>query len=215
MLQKKLADKIKQLRLSKSWTQMQLSEISSLSLRTVQRIEKGETWSQESLLALASAFDIDVKQLTQLLISDKAKDNEPNDYLPRIFDGKALSNIIGGAHSYSFDYDSTDSKEIQELIASFFQQLQDYGDLYDDYDIGMKIEFNYNLDELIKEMDENGFWLFGKRKLVTYKINEKEKIDNWPIAIIHLIKKDNPVIICLKDGKISGVNKNLSSINSN
>jgi len=62
-----LAEKVKALRLEKAWSQAQLSEIASLSIRTIQRIELDGRCSQESLLALASAFEIDVSEFTSLL----------------------------------------------------------------------------------------------------------------------------------------------------
>lgn len=62
-----LAEKIKSLRLEKAWSQAQLSEIASLSIRTIQRIELDGRCSQETLLSLASAFEIDVSQLTSLI----------------------------------------------------------------------------------------------------------------------------------------------------
>jgi transcriptional regulator with XRE-family HTH domain len=65
--QKRLADKIKKLRTEKAWSQAHLAEVASLSIRTVQRVELNCKCSHDSLLALASAFDIDVKELTVLL----------------------------------------------------------------------------------------------------------------------------------------------------
>ena len=45
------------------WTQQVLSEASGLSIRTIQRIEKGEMPSKESLLSLAAAIDVKVEDL--------------------------------------------------------------------------------------------------------------------------------------------------------
>ncbi len=68
MRQNRLSEKIKILRTERAWSQAQLAEVASLSIRTVQRVEFDGKCSQESLLAFASAFDIDVKELTALLI---------------------------------------------------------------------------------------------------------------------------------------------------
>jgi transcriptional regulator with XRE-family HTH domain len=65
--QKQLADKIKKLRTEKAWSQAHLAEVASLSIRTVQRVEMDGKCSHESLLAFASAFDIDVQELTELM----------------------------------------------------------------------------------------------------------------------------------------------------
>jgi transcriptional regulator with XRE-family HTH domain len=56
---------IQKLRLQRGWSQEQLAELSGLSVRTVQRIERGQTASMESLKALASVFEIDFSQLKE------------------------------------------------------------------------------------------------------------------------------------------------------
>ncbi len=65
---------VKKLRLQHGWSQEHLSEISGLSTRTIQRIERGERASLESLLALSSVFEVDIEVLQQ---EDKmSNDNE-------------------------------------------------------------------------------------------------------------------------------------------
>ena len=55
---------VRKLRLAKGWSQETLAEISDLSVRTVQRIERGGNASLESLSALASVFEIELSELT-------------------------------------------------------------------------------------------------------------------------------------------------------
>jgi len=56
---------IQKLRLQRGWSQEQLAELSGLSVRTIQRIERGQTASVESLKALASVFEIDFSALKE------------------------------------------------------------------------------------------------------------------------------------------------------
>lgn len=56
---------VRKLRLEKSWSQEQLAEICDLSVRTIQRIERGQKPSLESLKSLAAAFDTDVTYITK------------------------------------------------------------------------------------------------------------------------------------------------------
>jgi len=58
-------DKIKYLRKDNGWSQELLAKASGLSLRTVQRAEKDGNCSAETQLALAAAFNIFPKELTQ------------------------------------------------------------------------------------------------------------------------------------------------------
>ena len=56
---------IQKLRLQHGWSQEQLAELSGLSARTIQRLERGQTASVESLKALASVFDVEFSQLKE------------------------------------------------------------------------------------------------------------------------------------------------------
>lgn len=72
---------IQKLRLQHGWSQEQLAELSGLSVRTIQRLERGASASAESLKAVAAVFEIDftslrnetMEQTTQLTVS---KDEE-------------------------------------------------------------------------------------------------------------------------------------------
>ena len=50
---------VRKLRLERSWSQETLAEICGLSVRTIQRIERGAEPSLETRAALAAAFDVD------------------------------------------------------------------------------------------------------------------------------------------------------------
>jgi len=56
---------IQKLRLQRGWSQEQLAELSGLSVRTIQRLERGQTASTESLKALASVFEVDFSTLKE------------------------------------------------------------------------------------------------------------------------------------------------------
>ncbi|MCP5082827.1 MAG: Pr2TM family membrane protein [Alphaproteobacteria bacterium] len=54
---------IRKLRIEKGWSQETLAEISDLSVRTIQRIERGGNASLETLSALAAVFEVDIATL--------------------------------------------------------------------------------------------------------------------------------------------------------
>ena len=58
-------EKLNKLRIQNGWSQERLAEISGLSLRTIQRLEKGEPASLESQLAISKAFDIAPNELLE------------------------------------------------------------------------------------------------------------------------------------------------------
>ncbi|MFC0229242.1 2TM domain-containing protein [Serratia aquatilis] len=57
---------IKQLRLSRAWSQEQLAELAALSVRTIQRIESGEQASLETLSAIAAVFNVSVTEISDI-----------------------------------------------------------------------------------------------------------------------------------------------------
>ncbi|MEM7191175.1 MAG: helix-turn-helix transcriptional regulator, partial [Pseudomonadota bacterium] len=50
---------VRKLRLERSWSQETLAEVSGLSVRTIQRIERGAEPSLETRAALAAVFDVE------------------------------------------------------------------------------------------------------------------------------------------------------------
>ena len=71
MTNKELAQKIKKLRVRKGFSQEELSERSGLSLRTIQRIENGETEPRgDSLRRIAFALDVTSDEITDWTLQD-------------------------------------------------------------------------------------------------------------------------------------------------
>ena len=56
---------VKKLRAERKWSQEQVATFCDLSIRTIQRIESGQSASIESLKALASVFEVDISKLTE------------------------------------------------------------------------------------------------------------------------------------------------------
>lgn len=56
---------IQKLRLQRGWSQEQLASLSGLSTRTIQRIERGQPASVETLKALGAVFEVDFSSLQE------------------------------------------------------------------------------------------------------------------------------------------------------
>ncbi|MDO6526376.1 2TM domain-containing protein [Motilimonas sp. 1_MG-2023] len=75
---------IKTYRLQKAWSQEQLSEFSGVSVRTIQRLEKGGQGALETLKAIAATLDVDIQKLQNMPNTEEANMNtsqasEPQD----------------------------------------------------------------------------------------------------------------------------------------
>jgi transcriptional regulator with XRE-family HTH domain len=60
---------IQKLRLQRGWSQEQLAELTGLSVRTIQRIERGQTPSAESLKAIAAVLEVQFGALREAHMS--------------------------------------------------------------------------------------------------------------------------------------------------
>ena len=64
------AERIRQARTERGWTQQQLAEIADLSLRTVQRVENQAVASNETVSALCAVLEM---ERSELLLQDPAR----------------------------------------------------------------------------------------------------------------------------------------------
>ncbi len=66
---------VRKLRLENGWSQEHLAEISGLSIRTIQRVERGQKASLETIKSLAAVFEVDFYDLSKELPMNNS-DNE-------------------------------------------------------------------------------------------------------------------------------------------
>jgi transcriptional regulator with XRE-family HTH domain len=67
---------VQKMRLEHGWSQQQLADLSGLNVRTIQRIENGQSASLESFKALGAAFNVDFSRLQEDAVRDIAGNPE-------------------------------------------------------------------------------------------------------------------------------------------
>ena len=73
---------VRKLRLQRGWSQEQLAEMSGLSTRTIQRIERGQKAGLESLKSLAAVFEVqvsDLKQEDKIVTEEQVMGSQPTE----------------------------------------------------------------------------------------------------------------------------------------
>lgn len=116
-----------------------------------------------------------------------------DEYLPRLFSGQQLVRIVQGAHFYDFSNCELQNQEEVDLIGSFGEILQDYGDLLDDFGVGKRIEVEFTLKNMLDDIEANGFFVFGSR--MRRKLKVGGQIDMWDVAVIRILRQDDPSIL--------------------
>ncbi len=88
---------VRKLRIEKGWSQETLAEVSDLSVRTIQRIERGGNASLESLNALAAVLEVDLATLTTetSMYNQKELSHEEHEAVEYVRDIKGFYNHLG------------------------------------------------------------------------------------------------------------------------
>ncbi|MDO3387681.1 helix-turn-helix domain-containing protein [Gilvimarinus sp. SDUM040013] len=80
---------VRKLRLVKGWSQEQLAEMAGVSIRTIQRIERGQPPSLETRNALAAVFEVDISEWPMEGSDMNSTSTTPNDTATDHQDAKA------------------------------------------------------------------------------------------------------------------------------
>jgi len=98
-------DKLKQQRDLRAWTQSHLAEVSDISLRTIQRIEKSGVASQESAQSICAAYEIKIEDLLVSVPEDVTKVKQKSKYNPKFLIPAIVT--LGMAGSFKFNSKET------------------------------------------------------------------------------------------------------------
>ena len=158
-----LAKNVKRLRDMKHWTQQHLADASGAQLRTVQRVEKGEGASLDTLGALAAAFDVTIDLLrfdVDAVVDQMQKEQEEVERTHYFVDVAPITcsahlGIIGGSHAYLMHCASEDDA-IQDLFAEFESNVKDMVDVWEDVDPSNHRGWLKEAYEQVEELNRRG-----------------------------------------------------------
>lgn len=177
-----------------AWSQSQLAEVAGVSLRTVQRLEKTGVASFETLMAVAQAFKMDVKELEAPSKPQVSADLARKVYLlPRLTSGKDLAGVIGGADQFQVEHDEADDKRAVGAMRSVLEALK--GDVvrWTDADPMGKFNIEIELSEEIKGLEKYGFYLFGVKRTIPQIVGEERTLVS--MSTLYMSHSRSPKIV--------------------
>lgn len=138
---------------------------------------------------------------------NKIKSNIPK-FLPRLFNGKQLVEIINQVHAYQFSHDDLSTKKETNFVSRFLQNLKDCGEMsgFGDFEIGEQVQLAFELNKEIQKLEQLGFFIFGERISSRMTNSNKDDLGVWDIATIVILNQANPAII--KNEKLAAEFKN-------
>ncbi len=123
----------------------------------------------------------------------RVKENIPA-YLPRLTSGKDVLDIIQNTYAHVFDHDEPATEDEAQLLAEFFQEAQDYGDLYNDLEAGERAKAAFRMSDSVQRLEDAGFWVFGGKEIQRLEIGS-DAPKAWPIVILHIRKSTSLEVI--------------------
>lgn len=135
------------------------------------------------------------KCVNTTLSSNSQNENASFAILPRILTGEQLMASYAGCLVFSFDNDEPQTDSEMRSINSFHQQVQDWGDCWDEIDSGERVEAGYSLSKRIIDLARNGFWIFSIRQTRKLQIMGKPGVDKseaWPVFVMTIVRRRNP-----------------------
>jgi transcriptional regulator with XRE-family HTH domain len=186
---------VKKAREERAWPQRQLAEAAKVNLRTIQRLEKDGSASFETLMAVAGAFDIDVRELNPTSKAPQKSISSKKVYhLPRLNSGKDLFDIIGSTEHYEISHDeSDDARALGSMMDILKFTIEDIEKWRNSDPIG-KFQMEQYISRALKEIEATrdvkeinwGCYFFGGKREVSRVIGDQtSKISMGTIYISH------------------------------
>lgn len=158
---------VKKDREARAWTQTQLAEVAGVNLRTIQRLEKDGTASFETLMGVAQAFGIDVKELNPISKGHQKSDSQKKVHLlPRLTSGKDLVHIVNGADQFQVEHDESDDKRAIGAMMDILNLLKRDIVRWHDADLAGKLKIEFELSQEISGLERYGFYFFGVKRMI-------------------------------------------------
>lgn len=166
---------VKREREERAWPQRQLAEVAGVNLRTIQRLEKDGTASFETLMGVAQAFGMDVKQLNPTSKSqEKIIPQKKVHLLPRLTTGRDLTSIFEGAHRFQVEHDEADDVRAVNAMTDIVVHIKADIVRWHDADPVKRMKIEFQLSQEIQGLEAHGFYLFGVKRTIPELVDEEE-----------------------------------------
>lgn len=195
---KELALYIIMQRNTRGWTQEVLAELAQTTVRTIQRVEKGEISSVQTRHALARALEIDDIDFFNkpLPFPDVEKIKEASERLnkettlvslKKVQNGKMMREVLEAGNALSFDSVIELSQAMEECFANMQDYFRDYLDIYSEYSAIDKLQVNKDFELLLDEFSKNECSIGVATRSVVLNNNEDYKSTPFALSLNHFV----------------------------
>lgn len=154
-----------------------------------------EVYAADKLVQLKKSYEDWVKSTLSADPITFTNDKFKISSLKKVKYGTELIQLVDGAHAFMFDNDQLKTKEEVEIIPALLDFLKQYGNILDLMSFKDKAELGLDLENTIKEVEGLGFQIFGLKRNVKLRNEDKNDMGRWDMTTIVIVRNDNPGII--------------------
>lgn len=128
-----------------------------------------------------------IKAEHELWVKETLSGDEQSDFVKVILSGAELFNVLSGALKIACEtQDAVTDKESAAYIGTISQSLVEYLDICSDLDPANVSLVELELQELLEEMIQKGYLLYGNRSSQVVK-NYDGSTEKWPVAVFKIV----------------------------
>jgi transcriptional regulator with XRE-family HTH domain len=185
---------MKKHRRARGWTQEQLAIVANVTVRTIQRLESGDSPAPETLMAVAQAFGMKAEQLNSEsgAVSESASRRYVH-LLPLLSDVGDLTALMSKAHQIQFEHDEDDDPRsvsaMKEALRPVSEAMVKFHGAGPEERPGIEAELSRELEGL----QGLGYYLFGIVRVLPRFFDEHVML--LSLATIYLSHSHSPKIV--------------------
>lgn len=180
---------IRRIREHKPWTQEQLAGAACVDVRTVQRAEKGQPISAESLQAVTGALDVSIELLRvdQEELHKQVQELQKKYKLLNLVRVNRAFDLRDAMHAgaMQLDYVQLLTDKQQLAVAQFEQAIKDWKMIWDDLEPVQRHDAFLDIQRNIDELRESGLVLAAGCE--TLKLNSGSIPEPFDMEILYLM----------------------------
>lgn len=204
-----LAENVRRLRTALVWTQAHLAEAARITERTVQRLESGGPVAAETLQAIAGAFDVDVRELTEPRVNEWSPEEVQKleglkkrySFVPlEVVERASQFEVSQGSHGMMWNTVPLETHEQEDAAARLHESMTDVMDIANEVGPVNRLEAFRGMLQDVEALRNLGLVVaIGTHETRLKAVKEGDAPTRFSFLVVLLSKVSDPKTVAMLD----------------